>query len=407
MIQSGKRFCSTLEIFDAKHHSRGTEPMTAFNLSRQPAQVLAAGSRHQTGTLISETFGAGRRVLLVADPVMAELGHLGELREVIEKAGHDVVTFSDLASDPKEAFVDAAVELGRAENCDCVVGLGGGSALDTAKVVAVLLPSGDGAANYRLAVKPLPWRTVPLVTLPTTAGTGSETTGTSIISQPDGVKNWFWGPPLIPDMAIMDPELTVGLPPFWTFYTGMDALVHAIESRTNRYRYAPNNAVAERAISHGISSLEEAVKDGSSITARSGMMAAAAHGGTAIGNTGCAVAHNIGHAMGSLAGVPHGRAVSIALVQTMEWAAQGAPDGYDAVAHIMGGEGAGHVHDNLHALAERCGYGLSLDADEREKLDEEALARAMVEPANIDMLTATARDAEDGDVEILAAMALR
>ncbi|MEM1317110.1 MAG: iron-containing alcohol dehydrogenase, partial [Pseudomonadota bacterium] len=260
--------------------------MTAFTLSRQPAQVLAAGSRLQAGSLVADNFGAARRVLLVADPVMADLGHLGELKDVIEGAGHAVITFSDLASDPKEAFVDAAVELGRAEHCDCVVGLGGGSALDTAKLVAVLLPSGEGAAGFRLAHKPLPWRSVPLVTLPTTAGTGSETTGTSIVSQPDGVKNWFWGPPLIPDLAIMDPELTVGLPPFWTFYTGMDALVHAIESRTNRYRYAPNNAVAERAITHGFTSLEEAVKDGSSISARAGMMAAAAHAGTAIGNTG-------------------------------------------------------------------------------------------------------------------------
>ena len=204
----------------------------------------------------------------------------------------------------------------------------------------------------------------------------------------------------------MDPDLTVGLPKFWTFYTGLDALVHSIESRTNRFRFDENDALAEQGIIQAANHLRAAVEQPDSIEARTGMMLAAAYGGLAIGNTGCAVAHNIGHALGSLAQVPHGRAVSVALAQTMEWAIDGNRSAFDRVGQLLGGRDAADVEDKLHELAASCGEKLVLSPDEKSKLTEQDLARDMVCSANIAMLDSTARDASQSDVEHLASRML-
>ncbi len=383
-----------------------TTNMYDFALTKHPSMVIAPGSSIYTGQHVTDTTGANSRVLLVCDSALRSLGLVDGVESSIRESGHMVSVFDDLQSDPKEASVNAAIKIAKEMDANCIVGLGGGSALDTSKVVAALAHDGENCEPYRLSNKPFGFRKTGLIALPTTAGTGSETTGTSIISQADGIKNWFWGPALKPDMALMDPELTVGLPAFWTFYTGMDAIVHSIESRTNRYRYAQNDGLAELGIRHGIANLEQAVLEPDSIEARSGMMLAAAYGGLAIGNTGCAVAHNIGHALGSIAQVPHGRAVSVALVQTMDWAIEGNREAFDAVGSIMHKKGAGQVADHLHAIAEKCNETLALNADEKSRVEEAVLAKDMVAEANIAMLDATARDAGQGDVEELAAKVL-
>ncbi len=380
--------------------------MTTFTLAKHPAMIMAANAAQQTGQHVSDTVGPDGRVLMVCDPALGPLGLLDPIREAISAAGHTVALFDDLKSDPLESSVDAAVEQARGMDANCIVGVGGGSGLDTAKMVAALVDGGKPCAAYRLGQEQLPFRRIALITLPTTAGTGSETTPTSIISQDDGVKNWFWGPPLKPDLALMDPALTVGLPPFWTFFTGMDALVHAIESRTNRYCYAENHDIAETGIRHAFANLERAVLEPDNIEARSGMMLAAAYGGLAISNTGCAVAHNIGHALGSIAAIPHGRAVSVALLATLEWTVEGNREAFDRVAHLLGGSKAMDLFDILHGLAERCGQTLSLTDEERETIDVGILASDMVADANIAMLDATARDANNDDVAALAKMTL-
>lgn len=379
---------------------------SGFTLAKHPAMVCAAGASHHAGLHVAETSGPHSRVLLVYDPALEPLGLIDPVVQSIRDAGHTLETFCDLASDPKEQSVDAATDVAHGLKAQCIVGLGGGSALDTSKLVAVTAFEGSPCARYRLAENPMPLRRTGLIAIPTTAGTGSETTGTSIISQADGTKNWFWGPSLKPDMAIMDPQLTVGLPAFWTFFTGMDALVHAIESRTNRYSYDANNPLAERAIVEGIKHLETVVNQPENLAARTGMMVAAAYAGLAIGNTGCAVAHNIGHALGSMASVPHGRAVAIALAATMEWAIEGNRAAFDRVGVLLGGNDAADVAPILRDLGDRCGFPLSLNDQERAVVDGNELAKRMVEPANISMLEATARDAKDGDTIDLATRVL-
>ncbi len=380
--------------------------MSNFTLAKHPAMVLAPGASKHCGERVTEIVGQDSRVLLVFDPALEPLGLVQPIATSITEAGHRLQTFSALTSDPKESSVDAAVAMSFAHGCDCVVGLGGGSALDTSKLVAVLIDRPQNCAQYRLGANQLPFRRTALISIPTTAGTGSETTGTSIISEEDGTKNWFWGPPLKPDLALVDPQLTVGLPAFWTFFTGMDALVHSIESRTNRYRFTENDPLAERGIVEAIKNLERAVAEPTDIEARTGMLLAAAYGGLAIGNTGCAVAHNIGHALGSIAGIPHGRAVSVALLATLDWAIEGNREAFDRVGELIGGNGAEDVGDILHDLAQKCGQTLTLSDQEKEALDAARLSEDMIAPANIAMLEATARDASPDDVSVLAQMTL-
>jgi len=378
----------------------------SFSLTKHPSMNIAPGAAKITGTHVTDTVGPNGKVLLVCDPALKQLGLVDGVEASIREAGHTVAVFDDLQSDPKEASVDAATKQAFEMGANCIVGMGGGSALDTSKVVAVLAHTGEGCAPYRLAETQLPFRKTALITLPTTAGTGSETTGTSIISQADGTKNWFWGPPLKPDMALMDPELTVGLPPYWTFFTGLDALVHSLESRTNRYRYVENDPIADNGIRHAFENLVSAVNEPDNIQARSGMMLAAAYGGLAIGNTGCAVAHNIGHALGSIAAIPHGRAVSVALAATTHWALEGNRQAFDDAAQIMGGKHGEDIPEILHGLAEKCGQSLVLSVEEKSKIATDVLAADMVAPANIAMLDATARDATPDDVAKLAEMTL-
>ena len=376
--------------------------MQPFTLGRQAAIVSGPGTAAQVGSLCEELMGGPCRVLLIADPALVALQVLAPVETALRDAGHFVATFSGLTSDPKESAVDGAVARARSMKADCVVAAGGGAALDVGKLAAALIAAQARCADYRLAACAMPFRKHGLICIPTTAGTGAETTATSIISDPAGVKNWFNGPSLRADIAILDPQLTVSLPPFWTFYTGLDALVHAIESRTNRYRFDENDRQAERAIALVADNLERAVTEPNDLSARGAMLHGAALAGASISNTGCAIAHNIGHALGSLAAIPHGRAVSAALVKTLDWSMTVNREAYGAIAPLLGISDERGIATWCNTVAERCGQSLDLTAEERSAVSGDALAAAMVDPANIAMLHSTARDATDADIRDLA-----
>ncbi len=376
--------------------------MQPFTLGRQAAIASGPGTAGQVGHLCDELMGGPCRVMLIADPALVALHVLAPVEAALIEAGHSVTIFSGLTSDPKESAVDAAVAQGRDVKADCVVAAGGGAALDVGKLAAALIDAPGTCADYRLSARPMPFRKRGLICIPTTAGTGAETTATSIISDPDGVKNWFNGPSLRADIAILDPELTVSLPPFWTFYTGLDALVHAVESRTNRYRFEENDRQAERAIALVAGNLERAVTDPDDLDARGAMLYGAALAGASISNTGCAIAHNIGHALGSLAAIPHGRAVSVSLVKTLDWSMEVNREGYVTVAGLLGMSDENGIADWCETVAAQCGQSLDLSQEEKAAVTGDRLADAMVEPANIAMLHSTARDASKADIRALA-----
>ena len=380
--------------------------MSFHGVSYGPRIISAAGSLDRLGAEVKALAGQGASVLLVADSGLKPFGIIGRAVAAMEAAGHSVATYSDIAGEPKESQVEGARQLGRSKSAKVVVCLGGGSALDAGKLAAVMLATEAPIEKFRLAAEPLPKHAVPIICVPTTAGTGSEVTGVSVISDEHKTKFWFWGEELKADLALLDPELTVGLPPKFTAMTGMDALVHAMEAATNRHAGPESDVAAHEAIRLVIKHLPTAVRDPKNLSARAGILDAAALGGLAIAKAGTALAHNIGHALGSLAPVPHGHAVTLAMAATAEWVVEGNREAFARVAEAMGqGSDADKMPDSFRRLAMDVGLNLSASAA-APGLTPEKLAASMAAPENASMRKSTKRTVSDADLLPLAKLTL-
>jgi alcohol dehydrogenase class IV len=371
-----------------------------------PRVVTGARSIERLGAEVKGLAGQGAPVLLVADSGLKPFGIVGRAVAAMEAEGLSVSVYAEIAGEPKEAQVEAARQLGKKAKARAVVCLGGGSALDAGKLAAVMLGSDAPVSNFRLAAKPLPEKSVPIICVPTTAGTGSEMTGISVVSDAEKTKFWFWGAPLEADLALLDPELTLDLPGKFTAMTGMDALVHAIEAATNRNVSPESDVAAYQAIRLVVKHLPTAVSEPKNISARVGMLDAAALGGLAIHKAGTALAHNIGHALGSLAPVPHGLAVTLAMAATAEWVVEGNREAFARVAEAMGeGADADKVPEAFRKLATKLGLDLDTKAAAPE-LTADRLAAAMAQPENASMRKSTKRMIADDDLLPLAKMML-
>ncbi len=258
--------------------------MTVHRMASVPRMTCGAGARRELASLASGLVPAGAPVLLVADPGLAAVGMIDEVARLLGQGGFAVTVFTDIKSDPSEAQADAAARIARDEGAELLVALGGGSALDLGKAVACVAGAPEPAAHYALCANPLPATRLKTIVLPTTSGTGSETTRTAILSGEDQAKRWFWGEALKPDEVLLDPELTVSLPAFLTAATGIDALVHAVEAATNRNAHPANDLYALEAIRLVARHLETAVTTPTDLAAREGLQRAAALAGTAIDN---------------------------------------------------------------------------------------------------------------------------
>jgi len=349
------------------------------------------------------------RVLLVSDPGVAEAGLTGRVAAVLERAGVDAAVFTELKSDPLAASADAAAAAARSHGASMVVGLGGGSALDIAKLAAAIAPAAEPAEHYALALNPLPRGGLPRILIPTTAGTGSEVTRTSVITSKDGRKLWAWGDALRADLAILDPTLTVALPEMLTAATGIDAVVHAIEACTVRRGNPMSDAYGLHAIrlvagnaGGAKSALTRALAEPDDLEARGELMIAAALAGIAFDATGTAIAHAMGHALGVLGGVHHGHAVGLCLNAALAWNAEAAPARHAAVARALGApcdglddaDAATLAAPAFNALLRASGLSLSL-AD--LAIDAADLADLAMAPENAPMRDANCREVTKQD----------
>jgi alcohol dehydrogenase class IV len=373
--------------------------MQSFTLSRLPEIIFGAGRIAELAGKVEQLAGRGAAVLVVADPMLATLGITGRALDILAKAGIEAQVFDGLKGEPKAADIDAAAGLARAIKSKAVVGLGGGSALDTAKLVAACAASGLPVQSYQLCETPLPKNILPVITVPTTAGTGSEVTRVAVFANADKVKVWAWGDELKPHVAILDPELTAGVPAHITAATGLDALVHAIEAATNKHRTDGNDLYALKAITLISGNLERAIKNPNDIEARGSLLLGSCCGGIAIDNCGTALAHNISHAMADLAPVPHGRATGLAMLATMEWVSQGAPEAFARVAQAMGTADSVRAYDRL---VRATGMKISLEGDGLDLNKPELLAEHMASPANAPMRKSNLRYPNDAELVELA-----
>ncbi len=375
--------------------------MARFELARMPRIVGGEGSRAEAGALAASFVPPGALALLVIDPGLKATGLGDEVEASLKAAGLGVATFSDFTGDPTVAQVDAAAALARASGASVVVSLGGGSALDLGKAVAAIASASPSALVYQLCETPFPARRLPSVVIPTTSGTGSEATRTAIVTRSDKAKVWLWGDEIKADAVILDPEATLSLPPMLTAWTGIDALVHALEAATNANATAANNVAAHEAIRLAATMLERAVSNGRDLEARAAMQRAATLGGAAIDNAGTAAGHMIGHALGSLKQVHHGRAVALGMVATLSWNI-GDDDGrFDAAAKAMGLPNAAALPKAFADLCRHVGIKLSL-ADEFADISAETLAAQFARPENAAMRNSNRRKIGERDLTAFA-----
>ena len=373
--------------------------MQSFTLSHLPEIIFGAGRIADLASKVEQLAGKGAAVLVVADPMLTTLGITGRALEILKKAGLEVQVFDGLKGEPKVADIDGAAALARTMKAKTVVGLGGGSALDTAKLVAACAASGLSAQRYQLCETPMPKNILPIIAVPTTAGTGSEVTRVSVFANADKVKVWAWGEELKPNVAILDPELTVGVPAHITAATGLDALVHAIEAATNKHRTDGNDLYALNAISLITENLERAIKNPNDLDARGSLLLGSCYGGIAIDNCGTALAHNISHAMADLAPIPHGRATGLAMLATMEWVSHGDPHAFARVAKAMGTADPVNAYERL---VRATGMKISLEGDGLDLSKPELLAERMASPANAPMRKSNQRYPGDAELVDLA-----
>ena len=281
-----------------------------------PKVTCAPGASKNVGQLALA--GGCRNILCIYDKGVKNAGLVEPIVEAMKEAGLTVSEFDQVQPDPPIEVIEKAVEAARQANADGVVGIGGGSALDTAKLAAALTANREPIQTY-YELNSMKEPAIPLFTIPTTSGTGSEVTPAAVVSDPQlGRKITLVAAQLTPAWAVLDPLLTKGLPPAITASTGMDALSHAMESITCIRHNPMTDGIALTAVKLIARYLPECVRNGQNEEARAHMMIAATMAGMAFGNTPTHVGHALAHAMGAKWHIPHGAACALALPFAME-----------------------------------------------------------------------------------------
>jgi alcohol dehydrogenase len=283
---------------------------------------------------LAKKLGA-KRAVLVTDESMEKLGISDRIAGIMEKEGIETCIFAGVEPEPSVETTDAVAMLARENDCQLVVGLGGGSCMDVAKAVSVLITNEGSASLYQgLGLVKNPG--VPKIMIPTTSGTGSEVTFTAVlIRKSDGFKGGINDDKLYPDYSLLDPELALTMPPRVTASTGMDALTHAIEAFTSRAASPMSDLFAREAIRKISRWLRVATWNGSNLEARTEMMMASLYGGIALANAGVGACHSLAYPLGSLFGVGHGVANALLVPYVCRYNALAAPERYYEAARLL------------------------------------------------------------------------
>ncbi|MBN2062927.1 MAG: iron-containing alcohol dehydrogenase [Deltaproteobacteria bacterium] len=322
-----------------------------FNIDYPTKVLIGEDASSQAGQKLKEHDISN--VLCVYDPGIKSAGLVDKVVKKIRAEGIKVIEYGEVTPDPYDKAVNEAGELGRKEGADAVIGIGGGSSLDAAKATNVLLGN-PGRINeyFGMDIPQKPGKF--LVLIPTTSGTGSEISQVAAIGDSaSGKKLPVIGPNCTADLAIVDPLLTLGLPPFITAYTGVDTLAHAIEAYTSSLSVPISDIIAIEAISLVARSLATAVRDGSDIKARSDMSFASTLAGMAFFQAFPHLGHCIGTPLGTRYHLPHGLSIAIVLPCIVGYFSDIMPDKVRAIGRALGlkmgddipGEEAGRTVD--------------------------------------------------------------
>lgn len=320
--------------------------MKDFSFNTTPSILHEAGGTERLAALCRD-YGA-RSALVVTDPGIVGAGLLGTAERSFANSDVAVDWFTRVEADPPDTTVRAAAEQARAAGADIIIGFGGGSSMDVAKVVALLACTDCSQTLEELyGVGSARGKRLPLIQIPTTAGTGSEVTPIAIITTGETTKSGIVSPLLLPDLALLDPALTLGLPPQVTAATGIDAMVHAIEAYTSHIRKNPvSDALAREALQLLSVNIVTAVHQGDNLEARSAMLLGALQAGQAFANAPVAAVHALAYPLGGHFHIPHGLSNSLVLPYVLRFNEREAAPLYDELAPLVGGRDAtgGLIH---------------------------------------------------------------
>lgn len=308
--------------------------MTQFTVT-QPTQIhFGVDTINRLGQTVTDL--GGSNVLLVVDPGLDKAGLIDTITAPLASASINYTLYDKIDPEPGLKLADNGCELAKANGCDCVVGVGGGSAMDVAKAIGILLTNGGKAVDY-IGLGKITKPGVPKIMVPTSSGTGAEVTFTAVfINEDTGSKAGMNGDPLYPDAAILDPKLTISLPPKVTAYTGIDALTHALEAYTSTQAHVVSEMYSLEAVKLISDNLPKAYANGDNMEARSAMLLGSLLGGKALAIAGVGLVHAMAYPMGGMFGIPHGLANAVLLPYVVDFNLIGNMEKFAHLATVMG-----------------------------------------------------------------------
>ncbi len=313
--------------------------MKPLTLIQPPRMALGPGCREACPAWFAER--GSSRVFAISSPETA--GHANSLLSALVSRAAGL--FQDIRQEPTISLFHTVLAAARDARADAIVGVGGGSVLDVAKLVAAFL-GGSQRLDDVFGIGLLAPRTTPVVCLPTTSGTGSEVSPNSLLLDENTFqKKAIVSPYLVPDAAFVDAELTVSMPPGVTAATGMDALSHCVESYTNVHAHPAVDVYALEGIRLASASLAAAWKDGTDMAARDGMARASFYGGLCLGPVNTAAAHALAYPLGAEYHVPHGLSIAVLLPSVMEFNIPAATERYARIASALGAESGKSIQE--------------------------------------------------------------
>jgi alcohol dehydrogenase len=328
--------------------------MNAFKFQTVPTLVVEFGAARRLGALLRAQFPVLTRVCVVTDGFLHASGLLNPALADLAAHGWDATVIDDVIADPPEHIVLEATERARQAGAEIVLGLGGGSSMDVAKLIAVLAPQQEQTLGEMYGVNKVAVARLPLVQMPTTAGTGSEVTAVSIVTVGEAKKMGVVAPQLLADLAILDAELTLGLPVAATAATGIDAMVHAIEAYTSAHLKNPvSDMLAVKALELLSRNLLPACENGGNRDAREAMLLGATFAGQAFANAPVAAVHALAYPIGGIYHVPHGLSNALVLPHVLRFNSEAAAPLYAELADVIVPGASGSAQSKTLALIER------------------------------------------------------
>ena len=300
--------------------------------------------------MAQDTLGTlGKKAMIVTDKVMIDLGNCAKVENALKSQGVEYTIYSDIAGEPTDVMIEKGLEQYKTEGCDFLVALGGGSPIDSMKAIGSLVKNGGSISDYMGKV--IDVEMPPMVAIPTTAGTGSEATQFTIITDTKkDIKMLLKGKVLIPSLAIIDPQFTMTAPPKITAATGLDALCHAVEAYTSRKAQTLSDTFAMSAVKRIFKFLPVAFHDGKNEEARVQMSVAALEAGIAFNNSSVTLIHGMSRPIGALFHVAHGLSNAMLMKECLSFALEGA---YDRFADLGRAIGVSTPEDSDQAASEK------------------------------------------------------